>query len=291
MNNHSKQKFGSTKPGRLIALICLAMGAFAANSVLCRLALKHTSIDAASFSTIRLISGALMLLFICATQRPSVKLKGNWAGAVALFVYVFSFSFAYIHLETGVGALLLFGAVQLSMILYGLFKGERMRPLAVVGLLLALCGLISLLLPGAAAPDPFSAVVMIISGLAWGIYSLLGKNVTDPIATTTGNFIRAIPFAFIALFPFIQTVNFDQKGLIYAIISGALASGVGYAIWYKAIPNLTAFQGATVQLSVPIIASLAGIFLLGEVLSTRLFLASIAVLGGIVMVLSGKQHG
>lgn len=289
ISKHLTLASNSSASARLIAMTCFAMLAFAANSLLCRLALKHTDIDAASFSAVRLASGALVLWLMCALRRSSSTIKGSWKGAAALFVYVFAFSFAYRHLETGTGALLLFGAVQLSMVLYGLFKGERMHTLAIVGFVLAIVGLVSLLLPGAAAPDPVSALTMLLSGVAWGIYSLLGKTVADPLATTTGNFLRSIPLVLIASLPFLSELRWDSLGMLYAILSGALASGVGYAVWYVAVRHLAAFQAATVQLSVPILASLAGIVFLGESLSVRMVLASIAVLGGVALVLGGKQ--
>lgn len=289
ISKHLTLASNSSASARLIAMTCFAMLAFAANSLLCRLALKHTDIDAASFSVVRLASGALVLWLMCALRRSSSTIKGSWKGAAALFVYVFAFSFAYRHLETGTGALLLFGAVQLSMVLYGLFKGERMHTLAIVGFVLAIVGLVSLLLPGAAAPDPVSALTMLLSGVAWGIYSLLGKTVADPLATTTGNFLRSIPLVLIASLPFLSELRWDSLGMLYAILSGALASGVGYAVWYVAVRHLAAFQAATVQLSVPILASLAGIVFLGESLSVRMVLASIAVLGGVALVLGGKQ--
>ena len=290
ISNSVTKASSSSASARLIAMICFAMLAFAANSLLCRLALKHTNIDAASFSVVRLASGALVLWLICALRRSSSTIKGSWKGAAALFVYVFAFSFAYRHLETGTGALLLFGAVQLSMVLYGVFKGERMHTLAVVGFVLAIVGLVSLLVPGAAAPDPVSALTMLLSGVAWGIYSLLGKTVADPLTTTTGNFLRSIPLVLMASVPFLSALRWDPQGILYAVLSGALASGVGYAVWYVAVRYLAAFQAATVQLSVPILASLAGIVFLGESLSVRMVLASIAVLGGVALVLGGK-HG
>lgn len=288
ISNPVTKASSSSASARLIAMICFAMLAFAANSLLCRLALKHTDIDAASFSVVRLASGALVLWLLCALRRTSTIGKGSWQGAAALFVYVFAFSFAYRHLETGTGALLLFGAVQLSMVLYGMFKGERMHTLAVVGFVLAIVGLVSLLVPGAAAPDPVSALTMLLSGVAWGIYSLLGKTVADPLATTTGNFLRSIPLVLMASVPFLSALRWDPQGILYAVLSGALASGVGYAVWYVAVRHLAAFQAATVQLSVPILASLAGIVFLGESLSVRMVLASIAVLGGVALVLGGK---
>nr|WP_238992611.1 MULTISPECIES: DMT family transporter [Pseudomonas] len=290
MSKHLTRVSNSSASARLIAMTCFAMLAFAANSLLCRLALKHTAIDAASFSVVRLASGALVLWLMCALRRSSNTIKGSWKGAAALFVYVFAFSFAYRHLETGTGALLLFGAVQLSMVLYGLFKGERMHALAIVGFVLAIVGLVSLLLPGAAAPDPVSAFTMLLSGVAWGIYSLLGKTVADPLATTTGNFLRSIPLVLIASLPFLSELRWDPQGILYAVLSGALASGFGYAVWYVAVCHLAAFQAATVQLSVPILASLAGIVFLGEALSERIVLASVAVLGGVALVLGGKPR-
>ncbi|WP_434647890.1 DMT family transporter [Pseudomonas sp. D1-2] len=291
ISKHPTLASNSSASARLVAMTCFALFAFAANSLLCRLALKHTDIDAASFSVVRLVSGALVLGLMCLMRRSSTLTKGSWKGAAALFVYVFAFSFAYRHLETGTGALLLFGAVQLSMVLFGLFKGERMHTRAIVGFLLAMAGLVSLLLPGAAAPDPVSALTMLLSGLAWGIYSLLGKTVADPLATTTGNFLRSIPLVLVASLPFLSTLRWDALGMFYAVLSGALASGVGYAVWYVAVRHLAAFQAATVQLSVPILASLAGIVFLGESLSVRMVLASVAVLGGVALVLGSKRHG
>ncbi len=290
ISNPITKASSSSASARLIAMICFAMLAFAANSLLCRLALKHTDIDAASFSVVRLASGALVLWLLCALRRTSTIGKGSWQGAAALFVYVFAFSFAYRHLETGTGALLLFGAVQLSMVLYGMFKGERMRTRAIVGFVLALAGLVSLLLPGAASPDALSALTMLLSGLAWGIYSLFGKGGVDPLATTAGNFIRSIPLVLIASLPFLSGLHWDSLGMLYALLSGALASGVGYAVWYIAVRDLAAFQAATVQLSVPILASLAGIVLLDESLSLRMVLASVGVLGGVALVLGSKQR-
>ena len=290
ISNPVTKASSSSASARLIAMICFAMLAFAANSLLCRLALKHTDIDAASFSVVRLASGALVLWLLCALRRTSTIGKGSWQGAAALFVYVFAFSFAYRHLETGTGALLLFGAVQLSMVLYGMFKGERMRTRAIVGFVLALAGLVSLLLPGAASPDALSALTMLLSGLAWGLYSLFGKGGVDPLATTAGNFIRSIPLVLIASLPFLSGLHWDSLGMLYALLSGALASGVGYAVWYIAVRDLAAFQAATVQLSVPILASLAGIVLLDESLSLRMVLASVGVLGGVALVLGSKQR-
>ncbi|WP_417778361.1 DMT family transporter [Stutzerimonas xanthomarina] len=273
---------------RTVLLTTVAMLAFAGNSVLCRLALKDTSIDAATFSMIRLTSGALVLWLLLALRKSGNGYAGSWSGALALSIYAVAFTFAYIKLDTGTGALLLFGAVQLSMLAYGFFRGERLAPLAMAGLLLSLGGLVALLLPGASAPQTGSAALMIIAGLAWGAYSLLGRGAADPLGLTAANFLKAIPIALVLCLPFIGNLQFDGWGAFYAVLSGALASGLGYAIWYAALKGLNATQASTVQLSVPILASLAGVMLLSEPLTVRMVAVSIAVLGGISLVLCTK---
>jgi len=266
------------------------MFAFAGNSILCRLALKHTEIDATSFTTIRLISGALVLLFIARIKRSTSSGKGSWLSAIALFVYASGFSFAYISLPAATGALLLFGAVQVTMIGYGIWSGERFRKLQLFELLLAFGGLVGLLLPGLSAPPIFGSVLMFGAGVAWGIYSLRGKNGGDPTRVTAGNFLRAVPItAALSLF-MLRGSSLDTAGLWYAILSGALASGVGYAIWYTVVPQLKAAKAATVQLSVPIIAAIGGVLFLGESLTLRLVMASVAILGGIALVILEKQR-
>lgn len=275
---------------RTLALTSLAMLAFAGNSLLCRLALKHTAIDAASFTGLRILAGALMLALLLQLRRPRGVPHGSWYGAAALFAYAAAFSFAYLQLDTGVGALLLFGAVQLSMLLYGVIRGERLGRWACLGLLLALGGLLAQLLPGASAPPLGSALLMLLAGLAWAIYSLLGRGVADPLAATAGNFLRAIPFATLLCLLLMAQREWDPLGVTYALLSGALASGVGYAIWYTALRGLGALQASTVQLSVPILAALGGSLLLGEALSLRLMLVSIAVLGGIALVLGSRTR-
>lgn len=275
---------------RTLALTSLAMLAFAGNSLLCRLALKHTTIDAASFTGLRILAGALMLALLLQLRRPRGVPHGSWYGAAALFAYAAAFSFAYLQLDTGVGALLLFGAVQLSMLLYGVIRGERLGRWACLGLLLALGGLLAQLLPGASAPPLGSALLMLLAGLAWAIYSLLGRGVADPLAATAGNFLRAIPFAALLCLLLMAQREWDPPGVTYALLSGALASGVGYAIWYTALRGLGALQASTVQLSVPILAALGGSLLLGEALSLRLMLVSIAVLGGIALVLGSRTR-
>lgn len=275
---------------RIIALTSLAMIAFAGNALLCRIALKHTSIDAASFTTIRLISGALMLWFVVHIRHSTHTGGGNWLSAFALFVYAAGFSFAYVNLPAATGALLLFGAVQATMIGYGVWVGERLRSLQLVGLMLAFGGLVGLLLPGLSAPPLYSSVLMLGAGVAWGIYSLRGKGAGDPTKVTAGNFLRAVPIAAALSVLMLNDTSLDIAGFWYAVSSGALASGIGYAIWYTALPALKATNAATIQLSVPVIAALGGIVFLGEAITLRLVLASVAILGGIALVILEKQH-
>lgn len=275
---------------RVIALTSLAMIAFAGNSLLCRVALTNTSIDAASFTTIRLISGALTLWLLARMSRGMRSGSGNWLSAFALFLYAAGFSFAYQSLPAATGALLLFGAVQATMIGHGLWAGERLRRLQLVGLILALAGLVGLLLPGLSAPPLYGSVMMLGAGVAWGVYSLRGKGAGDPTRVTAGNFLRAVPIAAVLSAITHEGVSLDSAGLWYAIASGALASGIGYAIWYTALPALKATNAATVQLSVPVIAALGGIIFLGESVSLRLVLASVAILGGIALVILERQN-
>ncbi|WP_371132793.1 DMT family transporter [Methyloversatilis sp.] len=265
------------------------MLAFAANSVLNRLALADTAIDAASFTLIRLAAGALVLWALVRRQSGS-RLAGDWPGACALFVYAAAFSFAYRALPTGTGALLLFGTVQVSMIAAGLFKGERFRPLQIAGFVVALAGLAVLLAPGVSAPPVDAALLMMLAGLAWGVYSLRGRHArATPLAMTAGNFVRAVPLAIGLSMVSAADARIDLAGAGYAMLSGALASGVGYAIWYSALRGLTATQAATVQLSVPVIAALGGALLLAEPLTARLALASAATLGGIALVVTSRR--
>ena len=275
---------------RIIALTSLAMIAFAGNSLLCRIALKHASIDAASFTTIRLISGAMMLWLVVRIRRGKQTGEGNWLSAFALFVYAAGFSFAYMSLPAATGALLLFGAVQATMIGHGVWAGERLLKLQLVGLVLAFGGLVGLLLPGLSAPPLYGSVLMLGAGVAWGIYSLRGKGAGDPTKVTAGNFLRAVPIAAALSVLMLSGTSLDGAGFWYAVLSGALASGIGYAIWYTALPALKATNAATVQLSVPVIAALGAIVFLGEALTLRLVLASVAILGGIALVILEKQH-
>jgi drug/metabolite transporter (DMT)-like permease len=270
---------------RTVTLTILAMLAFAGNSLLCRMALKRTDIDAASFTSTRLISGALVLWLIVRLRGEVIAKAGSWLAALALVTYATCFAIAYISLSAGVGALLLFGSVQITMIGYGVWTGERLRGLQSAGLFLALAGLIGLLLPGLTTPSLPSSLLMLGAGMAWGIYSLLGKGVANPTQVTAGNFLRAVPFAIALSLITHAQINLDVAGVGYAIASGAIASGMGYTIWYHALPHLQATQAATVQLSVPILAAIAAVPMLHEPMTLRLGLASVAVLGGIALVI------
>lgn len=300
---------------RVISLTALALLAFAGNSLLCRAALAHTTIDAASFTTVRLCSGALVLWLLVLLRGTVVAGSGSWVSALALFVYAAGFSFAYMELSAAAGALLLFGAVQTTMIGYGIWSGERLCAPQIAGLVLACAGLAGLLLPGLSAPPLSGALLMLGAGIAWGVYSLRGKGAGDALTVTAGNFARAAPLALalslllmgsamidsavidgavidgaVIASTVIDSAVIDSAGIGYAVLSGALASGVGYAIWYAALPALQATTAATVQLSVPVITAVGGIAFLGEQLTLRLVLASVAIIGGIALVvLAGKR--
>lgn len=278
-------------PTSLITLI--AMVAFAGNSLLCRAALRDTSIDAGSFTVVRIVSGALALLLIVTLRSKQANAQqgaGNWYSALALFAYAAAFSFAYVELASGMGALLLFGAVQATMISVGLWRGERFGAAQSAGLAIAGAGLIALLLPGLSAPPLLSALLMLVSGMAWGIYSLRGKGAGDPTRVTAGNFARATVPALVlgVAIVYSDSASWDTSGLAYAVASGALTSGVGYAIWYLAVRSLRATTAATVQLCVPVIAALGGTLFLGEPVTARLVFASLAILGGIALVILRK---
>ena len=277
-------------PARVSALTLIAMIAFAGNSILCRVALSTTGIDPASFTTIRILSGAITLFCLARLGRKYAPVSGNWASALALFAYAAGFSFAYTDLSAATGALLLFGAVQCTMIGYGLYKGERITFIQTCALIIAIAGLIGLLLPGLTAPPLRGAVLMLAAGIAWGIYSLRGRGARNATAETAGNFLRAVPFAFLASILWLEHALLDIAGAIYAVASGALASGVGYAIWYTVLPALSATSAATLQLSVPALAAAGGTLFLGEPVSLRLGLASLAILGGVAIFLLNKSR-
>jgi drug/metabolite transporter (DMT)-like permease len=268
---------------RLIVVITLAMLAFAGNSLLCRVALRDTTIDAATFTSIRLVSGALILAVILRAKGARPMAAGSWRAAACLFAYAAAFSFAYRQLTAATGALLLFGAVQTAMLAWGLATGERLRSLQVVGLLIAVGGLVYMLLPGLSAPPIEGAAFMIAAGVAWAGYSLLGRGVQNATDATAGNFLRSVPFAAALSLAMAAASSVDHTGALYAVASGALTSGLGYVLWYAALPSLTAASAAVIQLSVPAIAALGGVVLLAEPLSSRLVIASVTILGGIAL--------
>lgn len=275
-------------------LICttLALVAFALNSILCRLALGSAAIDAATFSTIRLGSGAAMLFLIILTSetKSSPQARGNWASAVLLFLYAVAFAFAYLSLSAGTGALILFGSVQATMIIVALKSGERPALLEWVGLSLALFGLGYLVFPGLAAPSLTSSTLMIVAGISWGFYSILGRGSLSPLVDTANNFVRALPLAIVVSLVTASSFHFSREGFLLAVLSGALTSGIGYVIWYMALRGLTATRAATVQLAVPALAAVGGVVLLSEQISIRLLVAGIMILGGIGLTLVGRAR-
>lgn len=274
---------------RIMALTVAAMFAFAANSILCRLALAQASTDPASFTFIRIGSAVLTLWLILHARSKDPVVKGSWRAALALFGYAAAFSFAYVALPVGTGALLLFGAVQAMMVIMGLVRGERLTALQWAGFALALTGLAALVAPGVSAPPIFGAVLMLAAGVAWGTYSLLGRGTSDPLSATAGNFVRALILASVLLVATTSGLKVDWPGFIYAALSGAAASGPGYVIWYAALPGLSPAQAASVQLSVPVIAALGGMLMLGEPISSRVVLSSLAILGGIALVVLSRR--
>ncbi len=268
-----------------------ALVAFALNSILCRFALGSEAIDAASFTTIRLVSGAITLLLISSIfSKKEAKTKGgNWFSAFFLFAYAVCFSFAYLNLTTATGALILFGFVQLTMIIFALVSGERPRPLEWLGLIIAFGGLIYLLFPGLSAPPLFSSFLMATAGIGWGFYTLRGKSSANPLADTTGNFVRSVPLVLLVSVGFIPNINLSGKGIIPAILSGAIASGIGYAMWYAALKYHTATRAAILQLSVPILAAVGGVIISAETITAHLFLSGVFILGGIFLTISGRK--
>ena len=276
---------------RLVILTLLAMIAFASNSLLCRLALRQTPIDAASFTLIRLLSGVIALWLIVIARKAGRITAGNWSSALALFVYAAAFSFAYITLPAGTGALLLFGTVQATMIFWGFRKGERLTARQWFGLAIAIGGLVALVFPGLSAPPIGGTLLMTGAGIAWGIYSLRGKDGGDPTSVTAGNFWRSAVFAAVLSMALLRWTNLDPAGIRYAIVSGAIASGVGYVIWYCALPGLKATTAATVQLSVPMLAAIGGTLFLSESITLRLLVASLLILGGIALVILQRLSG
>jgi drug/metabolite transporter (DMT)-like permease len=279
---------------RTLVLTVLAMLAFAANSLLCRLALQQGAIDPASFGSLRLASGALILMAVLALRRrpdaATPAARRDWLAATMLWLYVACFSFAYVSLSAGTGALVLFGAVQLTMFSVGLQRGERFTALAWCGFVLAIAGLAALVWPGVTAPPAWGTALMATAGIAWGVYSLRGRGAGEPVAATAGNFARATPLALALSVAMIASVDLSTRGVVLAVLSGALTSGIGYVVWYAALPGLSALRAATVQLSVPPLAALGGVLLLAEALTPRLAGASLAILGGVGLVLFSRAR-
>ena len=271
-----------------VLLTTAAMVAFAANSVLCRLALGQGVIDAASFTAVRVISGAVVLGMILWFRQESVQTTANWRSVLALFAYMATFSFAYLTLAVGTGALIAFGAVQLTMFTVALRSGEQFSMLSWAGLALAFAGLVYLVSPGLTAPDPRGAALMVMAGVAWGFYSLLGRAAADPVEATAWNFIYSVPLVIVTSLFFMGDFEVSMTGVALAVASGAIASGIGYVIWYTALRGLRATTAATVQLSAPVIAAFGGVLILSEQVTLRLVLASAATLGGVALVLGQR---
>lgn len=280
MNKHTKVVF----------LTMSAMVFFAANSLLCRIALTQTAIDPASFTFVRIVSGALALWLIAWVRGAGLRHHGNWVSAGSLFVYCAAFSLAYLALTAATGALILFGMVQITMISHGLWSGERPSVRQVAGLAVAFGGLCWLVLPGLSAPPLWGSLLMMVAGVAWGWYSIRGKGAVNPTFATAGNFVRAVPFAVgfgILAFPWL---SLDVAGVMYGITSGAITSGLGYAVWYTALGGLSSTQASTAQLTVPAIAASGGAIFLTEPITWHLIVSSIAILGGAAVVILDKQR-
>jgi len=268
-------------------LTLLALLAFAANSLLCRLALRSAAIDPASFTGIRLASGAVMLVVVGAGVAGKsgiagrADMAGRWYGAVMLFLYAAGFSLAYVSLSAGTGALILFGAVQVTMLIAAIRSGERLGAAQWAGMAVAVAGLIYLVLPGLAAPSLAGAALMATAGIAWGLYSVNGRGAADPLGQTRRNFVLTIPMALLFLLPWLPKLSATREGILLAVISGAITSGLGYVIWYRALRSLSGVTASLVQLATPVLAALGGIAFLSEPLSGRLLVSAVLVLGGI----------
>lgn len=289
-----------------------ALVAFAFNSILCRLALRGDEADAAGFTAVRFASGAAMLVVISfvstaygsgrgpagrADESPTgyrrwyrpESIYGTWPSAFFLFAYAVCFSFAYLGLTAGTGALILFGAVQMTMIAAAIFKGERPTPVEWCGLAVAVGGLVYLVFPGLASPPPVSSTLMAAAGASWGVYTLRGRTGGDPLANTTGNFVRALPFVVLLALIYLPNLHLSARGVVLAVLSGAVASGVGYTVWYAALKHLTSTRAAILQLAVPVIAAVFGVVLLSEAAGLRLVIAAVLILGGIGLTIFGRK--
>ena len=275
----------------IVAYTLVALVAFAANSILCRVALRDATVDPATFSTIRLIAGAGTLALVTAwNQRAALADAGSWTSAALLTIYAVPFSFAYVSLSAGTGALILFGSVQVTMLIAALGSGERPHVGQWAGLTMALAGLVILVFPGLTAPPLTAAVLMATAGVSWGAYSWRGRSSTNPLAHTTGNFVRAVPFVVAVSLVSLSRTHVEARGIVLAAASGALASGLGYVAWYAALRGLTGMQAAVVQLSVPMLAAMGGVAFLAEGVSVRLVLSTIVVLGGIALAIASRRR-
>ena len=268
-----------------------ALLAFAGNSVFCRLALSENKIDAASFTTIRLLSGIVVLAVILkmAKVEASTTSKGNWKASFMLFIYAVTFSYAYTTLETGIGALVLFASVQMTMIAASLFTGNKLHYLEWVGVLTAFSGFVYLVFPDLSTPSLMGFVLMAISGIAWGMYTLFGRGSNNPLSDTAYNFLCTLPFMLVLTAVTFQQATLSWDGVLLAVLSGGIASGIGYTIWYIALGGLSITQAAVVQLLVPAIAAIGGLLFADETLSYRLVLSSLIILGGILVVIMGRH--
>lgn len=276
---------------RTILLTAFALIAFAFNSILCRMALRGGEADAIGFTFIRLVAGALTLITISYFFGKGTKTseRGNWISAFFLFAYAVCFSLAYLALSAGTGALILFGSVQLTMILIALFRGELPGAVEWLGLGIALGGMVYLVFPGLASPPLHSSLLMAAAGAAWGIYTLRGKGGGHPLAQTTGNFLWSVPMIAVAGIPFFSQIHLSGRGIVIAIVSGGIASGLGYTVWYAALKFHTSTRAAVLQLAVPLIAAAGGVLLLSETATTRLWIAAALILGGIGLTIFGRK--
>jgi drug/metabolite transporter (DMT)-like permease len=272
----------------------LALIAFAANSVLCRLALGGSAIDASTFTIVRLLSGVIVLTVILNISKinsnSSPSTKGSWPASIALFLYAFTFSFAYVTLETATGALILFGSVQITMILLTIFSGNRLHISEWVGMAIAFAGFVYLVLPGVTTPSVIGFFLMTVSGIAWGVYTLKGRGSKSPIMDTAYNFLRTLPCVIILAIITMKYAHYSAEGILLAALSGGIASGIGYMIWYIALSGLSVTQAAVLQLLVPVIAAFGGIIFVSESISLRLAVSSTMILGGILMVVLGRYY-
>ena len=274
----------------LFGLTALALTAFAANSVLTRMALAEPIIDASSFTLIRLLSGSIVLMLILAfrLRKQSAPTKGSWLSSLMLFVYALGFSFAYLMLETGTGALILFGMVQITMVVASLIKGQRLARLEWLGIGTAFAGFVYLVWPEVSTPSISGVVLMSIAGIAWGVYTLRGRTSQAPLADTAYNFTRTLPFLLLLGLFSIGQFELSTQGIMLAVLSGAIASGLGYTLWYSVLTHLSATQAGVLQLLVPVIAALGGILFVSEPLTLRFVVASLLILGGIYLVIQAR---